>query len=159
MLIAKRLEKLAGELCEVLLPIKHEYYLGNGKDLAICTLSSIYLLRTISRSPLMDELLIAGRLLSENKGIDAIIAFAIKHSELKRILLCGNEVKGHRPGQALLALSNNGVDLTGRIIGAVGHDPIVRSSMQNIEIFRHQVQIIHLIGIVDIGKIAQALVS
>ncbi|MDQ3883560.1 MAG: tetrahydromethanopterin S-methyltransferase subunit A [Thermoproteota archaeon] len=159
MLIVKRLEKLAGQLCEVLLPIKQEYYLGNGKALAICTLSSIDLLETISRSPLMEELLIAGRLLSENKGIDAIIAFAIKHSELKRILLCGNEVKGHRPGQALLALSNNGVDLTGRIIGAVGRDPIVRSSMQNIEIFRHQVQIIDLIGIVDIGKIAQALVS
>lgn len=159
MLIVKRLEKLAGQLCEALLPIKQEYYLGNGKALAICTLSSIDLLETISRSPLMEELLIAGRLLSENKGIDAIIAFAIKHSELKRILLCGNEVKGHRPGQALLALSNNGVDLTGRIIGAVGRDPIVRSSMQNIEIFRHQVQIIDLIGIVDIGKIAQALVS
>jgi tetrahydromethanopterin S-methyltransferase subunit A len=135
MLIVKRLEKLAGQLCEVLLPIKQEYYLGNGTALAICTLSSIDLLETISRSPLMEELLIAGRLLSENKGIDAIIAFAMKHSELKRILVCGDEVKGHRPGQALLALSSNGVDSAGRIIGAVSPNPMVRSSMLDIEIF------------------------
>jgi tetrahydromethanopterin S-methyltransferase subunit A len=159
MLIVRRLEKVAGKLCEALLPIKHEYYLGSGKEVAICTLSSIDLLETISKSSLMNKVLIAGRLLSENKGIDAIIALAMKHSELKRILVCGDEVKGHRPGQALLALSSNGVDSAGRIIGAVGPNPMVTSSIVDIEIFRHQVKMIDLIGIVDVGKIAQVLVS
>lgn len=37
----------------------------------------------------MNKVLIAGRLLSENKGIDAMIAFAMKHPELKLILVCG----------------------------------------------------------------------
>ena len=160
MLIVRRLEKVAGKLCEALLPIKHEYYLGSGKAVAICTLSSIDLLETISKSSLMNKVLIAGRLLSENKGIDAIIAFAMKHSELKRILVCGDEVKGYRSGgQAPLALSTNGVDSAGRIIGAVGPNPIVTSSMIDIKIFRNQVKIIDLIGIVNIGKIAQVLVS
>lgn len=106
----------------------------------------------------MNKVLIAGRLLSENKGIDAMIAFAMKHPELKLILVCGKEVKGHRAGQALLALASNGVDSSGRINGAVGHDPIVTSCALDTEIFRHQVQIIDLIGTVDVVKIAQVLV-
>ncbi len=158
MLTVKRLEDAVGKLCEALLPIKHEYYLGVGNAVAICTLSSVDLLERVSRSPLMNKVLIAGRLLSENKGIDAIIAFTMKHPELKRLIVCGNEVKGHRAGQALLAISVNGIDLCGRIIGAAGPNPIVTSSRLDVEIFRHQVQIVDLIGVVDIASIAQELV-
>jgi tetrahydromethanopterin S-methyltransferase subunit A len=155
----KRLDNAAGRLCKALLPIKHEYYLGAGKVVAICTLSSIDLLQTISKSDLINRILIAGRLLSENKGIDAIIAFTMKHPNLKRIIVCGKEVRGHRAGQALLALANNGMDSSGRIIGAVGPNPIVTLPQQDVDIFRHQVEINDMIGTVDIGKIAQALVT
>ena len=158
MLIMKRLEEVAGKICKALVPIKHEYYLGSGKAVAICTLSSIDLLETVSRSPLMNKVLIAGRLLSENKGIDAIISFAIKHPELKRLILCGKEVKGHRAGQALLALTINGMDSFGTIIGALGPNPVLMSSPPDVEMFRHQVQIINLIGAVDIARIAQVLI-
>jgi tetrahydromethanopterin S-methyltransferase subunit A len=112
----------------------------------------------ISRSSLMDKVLIAGRLLSENKGIDAIIGFTVNHPELNRIILCGKEVKGHRAGQALLALARNGVDTSGRIIGATGPNPIITRSANDVEIFRRQVQIIDLIWNVDIDRIAQMLV-
>lgn len=159
MLIMKRLEEGAGKICKALVPIKHEYYLGSGKAVAICTLSSIDLLEMISRSYLMNNVLIAGRLLSENKGIDAMIAFTIKHPELKRILICGKEVKGHRAGQALLALASNGMDLSGRIIEAASPNPIVTLCAQEVDTFRRQVQIIDLIGTVDIGRIAQVLVA
>jgi tetrahydromethanopterin S-methyltransferase subunit A len=155
----KRLDNAAGRLCKALLPIKHEYYLGAGKAVAICTLSSIDLLQTISKSDLINRILIAGRLLSENKGIDAIIAFTMKHPNLKRIIVCGKEVRGHRAGQALLALASNGMDSSGRIIGAVGPNPIVTLAQQDVDIFRHQVEINDMIGTVDIGKIAQALVT
>jgi tetrahydromethanopterin S-methyltransferase subunit A len=155
----KRLDNAAGRLCKALLPIKHEYYLGAGKAVAICTLSSIDLLQTISKSDLINRILIAGRLLSENKGIDEIIAFTMKHPNLKRIIVCGKEVRGHRAGQALLALASNGVDSSGRIIGAVGPNPIVTLTLEDVDIFRHQVEINDMIGTVDIGKIAQALVT
>ena len=155
----KRLDNAAGRLCKALLPIKHEYYLGAGKAVAICTLSSIDLLQTISKSDLINRILIAGRLLSENKGIDAIIAFTMKHPNLKRIIVCGKEVRGHRAGQALLALASNGMDSSGRIIGAIGPNPIVTLPQQDVDIFRHQVEINDMIGTVDIGKIAQALVT
>lgn len=159
MLIRKRLEEGAGKICKALVPIKHEYYVGSGKAVAICTLSSIGLLEMISRSYLMNNVLIAGRLLSENKGIDAMIAFTIKHPELKRILICGKEVKGHRAGQALLALASNGMDLSGRIIGAASPNPTVTLRAQEVHTFRRQVQIIDLIGTVDIGRIAQVLIA
>jgi tetrahydromethanopterin S-methyltransferase subunit A len=158
MMRVKRLGDAVGKLCEALLPIKIEYYLGAGNAVGICTLSSVDLLERVSRSPLMNKVLIAGRLLSENKGIDAIIAFTMKHPELERLIICGNEVKGHRAGQALLAISVNGIDLCGRIIGAAGPNPIVTSSKLDVEIFRHQVQIVDLIGVVDIARIAQVLV-
>ena len=155
----KRLDNAAGRLCKALLPIKHEYYLGAGKAVAICTLSSIDLLQTIGKSDLINRILIAGRLLSENKGIDAIIDFTMKHPNLKQIIVCGKEVRGHRAGQALLALASNGMDSSGRIIGAVGPNPIVTLPQQDVDIFRHQVEINEMIGTVDIGKIAQALVT
>ena len=155
----KRLDNAAGRLCKALLPIKHEYYLGAGKVVAICTLSSVDLLQTISKSDLINRILIAGRLLSENKGIDAIIDFTMKHPNLKQIIVCGKEVRGHRAGQALLALASNGMDSSGRIIGAVGPNPILTLPLQDVDIFRHQVEITDMVGTVDIGKIAQALVT
>jgi tetrahydromethanopterin S-methyltransferase subunit A len=158
-LIIKKLEDGAGKLCKVLLPVKPEYYLGSGKVSAICTLSSLDLLETISRSDVMDRVLIAGRLLSENKGIDEIIGFAMRHSELSRIILCGKEVRGHRAGQALLALARNGIDLSGMIIGAAGPNPIITRRAQDVEIFRRQVQVINLIGTLDIDRISSFLVA
>jgi tetrahydromethanopterin S-methyltransferase subunit A len=158
-LVIKKLEDGAGKLCKALLPIKQEYYLGSGKAAALCTLSSFDLLEMLSRSSVMDKVMIAGRLLSENKGIDVMIDFSINHPELNRIILCGKEVKGHRAGQALLALARNGVDTSNRIIGAAGPNPIITRSMQDVEIFRHQVQVIDSIGTVDIDRIAQLLVS
>jgi tetrahydromethanopterin S-methyltransferase subunit A len=71
----------------------------------------------ISTSDIMSRIVISGRLLSENKGIDAMINFMVEHPELRCIIVCGEEVKGHRAEQALLALGQNGVDPTGKIIG------------------------------------------
>lgn len=151
--IRKKFDDAAGKVCEAILPIKHEYYLGKGKELAICTLSSIGLLEEISKSDVMNKLVVAGRLLSENRGIDAMIRFALEHPDLKRIIVCGKEVKGHRAGQALLALARKGVDSGGRIIGALGPYPILKSPPKDVNAFRHQVEISDMIGTVDIEKL------
>src|SRR4029078_4357357 len=104
MTIRKKFDDVAGKVCEAVLPIRHEYYIGGGRRLVICTLSSIELLEEVSKSELMDKVALVGRLLSENKGIDAIINFTLAHPELDRIIVCGREVKGHKAGQALLSL-------------------------------------------------------
>jgi tetrahydromethanopterin S-methyltransferase subunit A len=158
-LLMKSLGDVAGNLCKVVLPIKQEYYIGTGKIVAVCTLSSINLLIKISQSSLMRDLAIAGRLLSENRGIDAIINFTLKHPQLKRIIICGKEVKGHRAGQALVALQKNGTTSSGRIIGAAGPSPILKSSTHQVNAFRMQIDISDMIGVVDFAKIADALVT
>ncbi len=151
--VRKRLDDVAGEICKVVLPIKQEYYIGSGKRLSICTLSSMGLLEEISRSKIMEKIAVAGRLLSENKGIDAIIQFSLNHPDLKQIILCGKEVKGHRAGQALLAVHENGIDDSGRIIGAAGPYPILQSTRAQVDRFRRQVAITNMMGVTDLDKI------
>jgi tetrahydromethanopterin S-methyltransferase subunit A len=156
MTIRKKFDDVAGKVCEAVLPIKHDFYLGRGKTLAICTLSSIDLLEEISKSDLMARVAIVGRLLSENKGIDAIIKFSTEHPDLRRIIVCGKEVKGHGAGQALFALAKNGTDDKGRIIGALGSYPVLKSPAKAVEAFRRQVKIIDMVGIVDISSLKPA---
>lgn len=151
--LKKKLDDAAGKVCEALIPIEHEVFVGRGKEVAICTLGSLDLLQEISRSGLMGRIALAGRLLSENKGIDAIIQYAAEHHELSRIVLCGREVKGHFSGQALLALHERGVDKDNRIIGAKGPYPILESPKEQIVSFRKQITIVDLVGVIELGRL------
>jgi tetrahydromethanopterin S-methyltransferase subunit A len=157
----KRLfDDAVGKICEALIPLKHEYYIGKGKSVAICTLSSIDLLEEISTSNIMNRILIVGRLLSENEGIDTIIKFVLDHIGLQYIIICGKEVKGHQAGQALISLYKNGMNNDGRIIGAKGPYPVLRSSQKDIEEFRKQIIILSdLREIDDIKKIKNSIPS
>ncbi len=149
----KKFDDAAGKVCEAVLPIKHEYYLGRGKEQAICTLSSIDLLGEISKSDLMGRVAIAGRLLSENRGIDTMIKFTLEHPNLRRIIVCGKEVKGHRAGQALLSLARKGIDSGGRIIGALAGYPTLESPVGDVDAFTRQVKVLDMIGTTDIEKL------
>ena len=46
--IYKKIEDCIGDICKFIIPIKHEYYFGNERGIAICTLSSVNLLREFS---------------------------------------------------------------------------------------------------------------
>lgn len=154
----KQIDDAAGKICEALIPVNQEIYLGKGKEVALCTLGSIDLLKEISSSSLMDRVVVVGRLLSENKGIDTIIRYTAAHPDLRSIVLCGKEVKGHFAGQSLLALHRNGIDNNGRIIGARGPYPILESTIEQIRSFQNQVMIHDMVGVTDLKKIG-ALVS
>jgi tetrahydromethanopterin S-methyltransferase subunit A len=106
----------------------------------------------------MSRILVVGRLLSENKGISTLIRFALNYPDLRYIIVCGNEVKGHKTGQALLSLHRNGVDKDdSRITGAIGPNPFVACSKTDIELFRRQTKIYDLIGSEDLGVIKAQL--
>jgi len=69
-----KLSEMIGKICEVLLPIPEEFYVGNlNSSICLCTLSSIQLLKEFKNSKIIDNFAIVGRLFSENKGIDSII--------------------------------------------------------------------------------------
>jgi tetrahydromethanopterin S-methyltransferase subunit A len=148
------IENLAGEICKIILPINEEVYFGNPKSsLAICTLSSMNVLKEIANSNLLSKVALVGRLFSENKGIDSLVRHVISNKNLETILLCGEDTPGHRPGHSLLNLYKNGVDNQGRIIGSSSPDPMLTITKSEILEFQNQVNLIDKIDETSISKI------
>ncbi len=159
-MIKKRIEYIAGKICEVMLPIRDTVHIGKGSSIAVCTLASMDLLKSIAEDEyIMQRIAIVGRLLSENKGIDMLVNYIVEHKEIRYLVLCGNDPKGHYPGQALLALYKNGMNNYGRIIGAIGKDPIVSVSMDKIDEFRNRINVIDMIGVRDKEKVRTCIES
>ena len=153
------IENVIGELCKIILPIPEESYLGNKfSSIAICTLSSIDLLKTIANSEILDDISIAGRLLSENKGIDSIIKYVNENKNIKTIIVCGKEVWGHKAGHSLFELHKNGIDNSGRIIGSTSPDPILTVTKNEVEYFRKKITLVNMINEKNLEKIKQKLV-
>lgn len=152
------LENLVGDICKILLPIHDEVYFGNKESsIAICTLSSIDLLRKLAKSDLLQNVAIIGRLFSENKGIESLIQSIIDNPKIKTIILCGNEVWGHKAGHSLLELYKNGIDENGKIINSSSPTPFIKISKSKIKKFQTQVKIIDMIGETNQEKIFQLI--
>ena len=148
------IENLAGEICKIILPINEEVFFGNPRSsLAICTLSSINLIKDIANSSMLSKVALVGRLFSENKGIDSLIRYVISNKNLETILLCGKDTPGHRPGHSLLNLYKNGVDNQGRIVGSSSPDPILTITKSEILEFQKQVKLVDKIDETSISKI------
>jgi tetrahydromethanopterin S-methyltransferase subunit A len=113
---------------------------------AVTTLASTELARTLAEQK-FPGIAIVGKLETENIGIDKIIKNTLGNPNLRFLIVCGVESQGHLCGQTLLALSQNGVDGTGRVIGSKGKHPILRNVTQaEIDAFRKQITMIDLIG-------------
>lgn len=145
---------IAGEVCKKIFPIPEERFYGTGSGVAICTLSSIDLLKEISKSSVMNRIVIAARLFSENKGIDELVRFVNDNPNLHTIIICGKEVSGHRTGHALFCLHRFGTDDSNRIINSVSPDPILSVSKKEIASFQ-KIQLIDKIGETKLEKIIQ----
>lgn len=136
-----------GDLCKAILPIPEEYYLGNpDSSIAVCTLSSIALLKSLADSKIFHSISIVGRLLSENKGIDEIVKHAYKNQHIIIIIVCGKEVWGHKAGHSLFKLHKNGVNPNKKIIGSTSPDPFLTVSKTEIEHFQNNVTLVNLIN-------------
>ena len=136
-----------GELCKIILPITEESYSGNpDSSIAVCTLSSIDLLKKFVNSEILNHISIAGRLLSENKGIDSIIKHVNKNQKITTIIVCGKEVWGHKAGHSLFQLHKNGIDKNKRIINSTSPDPFLTISKSHVEYFQNNVTLVNLIN-------------
>ena len=139
-----------GELCKLILPINEEFYLGDpSSGVAVCTLSSMDLLKKFSNSEILNEISLVGRLLSENKGIDSIIKYVNKNPQVHTIIVCGKEVWGHKSGHSLFQIHKNGTDKNNRIINSKSPDPFLRVSKSEIKYFQDNVSLVDLINVTD----------
>jgi tetrahydromethanopterin S-methyltransferase subunit A len=93
------------------------------------------------------DVAIYGRLKTENIGIEKIIANTISNPHIRFLVICGEDIRGHRSGSSLLALYKNGIDQNHRIIDAPGAIPYIENLTQDaITRFQAQLDVIDLIG-------------
>jgi len=90
---------------------------------------------------------IYGPLKTENIGIEKIIANTISNPWIRFLVICGEEIRGHRSGSSLIALHKNGIDHNHRILHAPGAIPYIENLKEEaIKRFQTQLTIIDLIG-------------
>ena len=133
-------------------PVRGDYTIVNPESrVSVVTLAS-------DMDPLPDAC-IMGSCKTENLGIEKIMANTISNSNIRYILVCGQESKGHLSGNTLLAIHNNGIDEHGRIVGSNGAIPFIENIPADaIEHFRAQVELIDRRGLVETGEI-QAIIE
>ncbi len=153
------LENMIGVLCKVILPIPEESYQGNpDSTIAVCTLSSLDLLKKIANSDILQHISIVGRLLSENKGIDLIIRHVNQNKKIKTIIVCGKEVWGHKAGHSLFKLYKNGIDNNRRIINSNSPDPFLTVTKSQINYFQNEITLVNMINETNFSKIKQKII-
>jgi tetrahydromethanopterin S-methyltransferase subunit A len=137
-------------------PLPGSYSVGNPTSpAAVCVLTSSQLVDPIAGA---GQAAIVGSLQTANLGIETIVGNVIANPYLRFLVVCGRDSKLFRQGQSLLALIENGVDDSNRILGAEGYEPqLAGISNAAIDRFRSQVEPIDLIGVDDASAITEAL--
>lgn len=152
-----QLEQAAGVVCKVIYPIPVSSFNGKGAAVAVCTLSSMALLKKISSDAIMDKLLIVGRLFSENKGIDQLIQFCTMSQTMRYLILCGKDTSGHYPADALMNLMHFGLDEHNKIIGTKAPYPFIKCHPKLVNQFRAQIKLIDMRECYDLDKIIETV--
>jgi tetrahydromethanopterin S-methyltransferase subunit A len=94
-----------------------------------------------------ESVAIYGRLKTENIGIEKVVANTISNPNIRFLVICGEDIRGHRSGSSLLALHKNGIDSNHRIIGAPGAIPYIENLKEEaIKRFQKQITVVDLLG-------------
>ena len=131
--------------------VSGRYHVGD-KDspVAVCTLSSVDMMREIGPR---EGIAIIGKTFTENLGIEKMIQNVVTNPAIRFLILCGKE-SPHRVGQSVQALVANGIDGGGLIVGSKGRMPkLTNVSLEEIDRFRQQIDVIDLIGEREIDTI------
>jgi tetrahydromethanopterin S-methyltransferase subunit A len=103
---------------------------------------------TLASNLRIENAAISGSCKTENLGVEKIVANIISNSNIRFLLICGAESKGHLPGNTLIALHENGLDEKGRIIGSKGAIPFIQNlTAEAVKRFQDQIQLIDRIGL------------
>ena len=133
--------------------IKGEFDVGDPKScVAVATAGSHF-----SLFPIKAGAGISGPFKTENLGIEKIVANVISNPNIRFVIICGSEVKGHISGDALECLHKYGLK-EGRIVNAKGAIPFIENlDDKAVKRFQEQVQTIYMIDVEDEAKITAAI--
>jgi tetrahydromethanopterin S-methyltransferase subunit A len=127
-------------------PVRGDYQVGD----PMCRIAVV----TLASHLCVTGAAISGPCKTENLGVEKVVANVISNSNIRFLLVCGAESKGHLPGDAILALHRNGVDAKGRIFGSRGAIPFIENlPTEAIRRFQDQVKVINRIGLEDEAQI------
>ena len=105
-----------------------------------------------------NKVAIFGPLKTENIGVEKIVANVISNPNIRYIVICGEDIRGHRSGASLLALHKNGIDKQNKIINSPGAIPYIENiNNEAIDRFQKQIEIIDLIGEKEKEKIDKTI--
>ena len=138
--------------------MKNEYYPWSG-EFTVCKNDgcvAVVLLQIDYTPP--SDVAIYGPLKTENIGIEKIVANVISNPHIRYLVVCGDDIRGHRSGSSLIALYKYGIDRQHKIIDAPGAIPYIENlKPEAIERFRAQLKVIDLIEVRDNEKIDAAV--
>ena len=134
----------------------HVLALGHNCPVAMSTLSDVALADAIAELR-PGGLSIVGKTETENIGIEKVIKTVMAVPSIKVLILCGKE-SGHFSGDTLVSLAKKGVDKKMKVIDTKGKRPILaNTTMEEVNSFRSQVEIIDMIECDDLAKILAKL--
>ena len=96
---------------------------------------------------------LCGSCKTENLGLEKVIANVIANPNIRFMLFCGTEVKGHLSGQTFGALHKGGVK-DGRVVGAEGAIPFIENlNDAAIKRFQEQTEVVNIMESEDLNAI------
>jgi tetrahydromethanopterin S-methyltransferase subunit A len=146
-------------------PVSGDWVLGNpNAHIAIMTCGSYELPSHLVNSN-KDYVAIAGFCEVENEGIAKILQNICSNASIRVLVVAGERVKGHEPGQSIISLYENGIDDNFTIIGSNGTIPtLLPRYFKNIDPFiwvsRFQQQIVNILDLrneTDLNKISEEI--
>jgi tetrahydromethanopterin S-methyltransferase subunit A len=135
-------------------PFPGDYVLGNPEGtVAVCTLSDRDLPHRLIAAG-ESALAIAGRCDTENIGIEKVVLNLLANMRIRWLVICGEEAKGHRAGDAFVRLKERGVDANMRVLESASWRPVLKNlTLLQVARFREQVDEINLIGVTQLDRI------
>jgi tetrahydromethanopterin S-methyltransferase subunit A len=119
---------------------------------AVCTLASRTLLPELAGR---SEIAVAGRVFTENVGIERMIQNLAAFGSIRYLIVCGRETP-HKVGQTILALHRSGLDADGRVIGSEAPEPLMPNlTAEQLRAFQTGVRVVDMIGESDVTSIVE----
>lgn len=137
----------------------HEMCTGTDCPVSVSTLGDPALAADVAeRAP--EELCIVGPTRTENTGVEKLVRNVVTNPSIQVLVLAGPDPEGHRSGETLKALLEEGVTAEMQVSGAPGRRPVLANATQpEIEAFRDQVEIVDRIGCTDPDRIVETVVA
>ena len=102
----------------------------------------------------LENIAIIGNVTTENIGVEYVLKNLISNPFIRHLVIIGEDINGHLPGNATINLHKNGVDEKQRIINATGARPILKNTLpQEISQFRKQITIHDFLQFDDIDTL------